>query len=560
MTARPVDILPGDEPASLQARLEMAHANPASGGTNEQSLSDPVSLFLSLEASGRFHRDTGPGRMFHPGCVSLRENVATDSLHIVIQDDHVAAHIDRVSPLALRPARAPRYSVHRAAAHNVAGMGQDLVRAARGRQGDHRSELDCRWVWDRSARLFDPDDLLDPAVSAWSLQLEARVSGVLDESRLRQALAGILPDRPADHEVLEVVDCPDDDCLGRARTDLQATPVATSEWPPMRARLAHHPDGDLLMLNVNHAASDGFGALRILRALARAYAGGAHGERPIEFLAVNDLPVQPASAAVPRWSAWRRSAVERLRDVLARPARLAPDHGHDHAGYGFHLVRLSADETRRVVDPGRPGTSRNILLSALHLAIGEWNLQHGTPGHRIGVLVQVNLRPPHWREDTVANFSVTARVSTSRRHRRNAATALSAITAQTTRNRRTRSGIALLAALDRSGLLALWAKQSLIVLQPLTRNRLIDTAMVTNLGVLDDPPSFGAGAGETLDVWCSAPSRAPLSLCIGAVTVAGSLHLVFRYPHRVLGSDAARRFADGFVRQVLGVAETWPPR
>ncbi len=126
------------------------------------------------------------------------------------------------------------------------------------------------------------------------------------------------------------------------------------------------------------------------------------------------------------------------------------------------------------------------------------------------------------------------------------------------RNKRTRSGIALLAALDRTGLLPLWAKQSLVVLQPLTRNRLIDTAMLTNLGFLDEPPSFGADAGVTTDVWCSAPSRSPLSLCIGAVTVSGRLHLVFRYPHRVLGAEAVRRFADGYVAQVLRVAESGP--
>ena len=211
-----------------------------------------------------------------------------------------------------------------------------------------------------------------------------------------------------------------------------------------------------------------------------------------------------------------------------------------------------------MVDRSRPGRSRNILLAALHLAIGEWNLEHGTPGHRIGVLVQVNLRPPGWHDETIGNFSVTARVSTSRRHRADHATALEAITSQTTRNKRTRSGIALIAGLDRSGLLPLWAKQSRVVLQPLTSNRRIDAAMLSNLGLLDQPPSFGADAGETVDVWFSAPSRAPQSLCIGAVTVSGRLHLVFRYPRRVFGHEAARRFADCYVTQLLGVAGSLP--
>lgn len=420
---------------SLQARLEVAghRWGAGAGATEPPPVSDPAGLLGHLELSGRFHRDTGLGRMFHPGSVSLRENVPTDSLHIVVRQDHVAAHIDRVSPLALPPAGLPRYSVRRAAAHNLAGMAQDLARLVRGRQGDHRSELDCRWVWDGSENIPDPDHLLNPAVSAWSLQLEARVSGTLEESRLGAALAGILGHRAANHQVLRVVDCPGDDDLVLIRAELQAAPVPISEWPPLRACLAHHPGGDVLMLNVNHAASDGFGALRVLRAVSQAYAGQADPDSAIDFLAVSDLPVRPASAPVSRWRAGQRSAVERIRDLIARPARLAPDQGDDDPGYGFHQISLSASDTRRMIDPERPGTSRNILLSALHLAIGEWNLLHGTPGHRIGVLVQVSLRPPHWRQATVGNFSVTARVSTSRRHRRHGASALAAVTAQTDR-------------------------------------------------------------------------------------------------------------------------------
>jgi NRPS condensation-like uncharacterized protein len=138
-------------------------------------------------------------------------------------------------------------------------------------------------------------------------------------------------------------------------------------------------------------------------------------------------------------------------------------------------------------------------------------------------------------------------MSTSRRERTNPTSALKAITDQTARNKRTRTGIALIAALERAGLLALWAKQSIVVLQPLTGNRLVDTTMLCNLGRLDDAPCFGPDAGETLHLWFSTPARSPLSLCIGTVTVAGRLHLTFRYPHRLFGPDAARRFADYYL-------------
>jgi NRPS condensation-like uncharacterized protein len=216
---------------------------------------------------------------------------------------------------------------------------------------------------------------------------------------------------------------------------------------------------------------------------------------------------------------------------------------------------LSVADTRRVANVHRQGTARNVLLAGLHLAIGEWNLAHGTPGRRVGVLVPVDLRPPKWRDELVGNFTVTARVSTSRRHRSGQRAALKAITGQKDTNKRFRTGVALLDALERNGLLPLWAKQSVVVLQPLTRNREVDTALLANIGWLDAPPSFGPEAGDAAELWFSSPARTPQCLCIGAVTVAGRLHLTFRYPHRLFGPDAARRFAESYVDQIVSVAE-----
>jgi hypothetical protein len=71
---------------------------------------------------------------------------------------------------------------------------------------------------------------------------------------------------------------------------------------------------------------------------------------------------------------------------------------------------------------------------------------------------------------------------------------------------------------------------------------------------MDEAPSFGPDAGETLELWFSTPARTPGSLCIGPVTVGGRLHLTFRYPHRLFGPDAARRFADVYVEQLRSVA------
>jgi NRPS condensation-like uncharacterized protein len=492
--------------------------------------------------------------LYHAGQVSLRENVPTDSLHIAVDGNRLAAHVDAVSPLATE-APTSRYSVPRAIAHNLAGATMDAIALVRGRQGDHSCELNCEWIPGEAQAGPVDTDLLDPRDSAWSVQLEARVAGQLSEARLRTALEGVLGSAAAQRDLLDVVACEDDDALDAARARLQTRVVPPSARPPLSAHLARHPAGDVLMLNLNHAAADGFAALRVLFAIAAAYADERAPDDRLDFLAARDLPVRPASPPTPLVVRLGKRAVERVRDALARPVGLAAVQPDDEPGYGFHHVALSAEQTARVVDDEHPGTSRNVLMAALHLAIDEWNEEHGAPGRRIGVLAPANLRPEEWPEDAIGNFSVNARISTDPRERKSAAAALKAVTADTTRNKRTRTGIALIAGLQRSGLAEFWAKQSIVVLQPVTANHRADTALLCNLGSLTEAPAFGPDAGETVQLWFSLPVRSPMSLSIGAVTFDGRLHLTLRHPHALLGADAARRFADGFVRQLPLVAD-----
>jgi hypothetical protein len=536
---------PGAEPATLQSSIEDADSSRAADAGTARAFADPVALLAHLDASGHFHRDGRAGRLYHRGMVSFREDVPTDSLHLVVDENRLAAHVDAISPLAV-DAPTSRYSAGRALAHNVAGMTIDVVGLLRGRQGDHSCVLNCEWIAGESHDAPVTAALLDPAAGAWSVQIEARVAGRLSEARLRAAVRLALGPSRLEHDVLEVVVCDDDDALAGARSRLQSLVVPVTSTPPVRVHLARHPAGDLLMLNLNHAAADGVAALSVLDCIARAYAGDALPGGPLDFLAGRDLPVRPASPSASVAARAGTRALEWLRDVLARTGRLAADEASDRPGYGFHHVALSPQQTAHVVDVDRAGTSRNVVMAALHLAIGDWNREHGAPGRRIGVLVPADLRPPGWRDTAIGNFSVTARVSTNRRERRGAAAALKAITSQTTRNKRTRTGIALIAGLQRAGLTALWAKQSTIVLEPLTGNRLVDTAMLCNLGTLD-APSFGPDAGDALELWFSAPARSPLSLSIGAISVGGRLHLTLRYPLRLFGPDAARRFGDCYL-------------
>jgi NRPS condensation-like uncharacterized protein len=239
---------------------------------------------------------------------------------------------------------------------------------------------------------------------------------------------------------------------------------------------------------------------------------------------------------------------------LAPHAPLAADEPANDPGYGFLYVGLTPEQTHYVEGVERTDAHGNVLLTALHLAIGDWNHRHAMPDRRIGVLVPVNLRPDEWREDTIGNFSVTTRLSTSPRDRASTAAAQKAVTTAAARNKRTRTGIALVAGLERAGMLGLWAKQSRVVLEPLTDHSRVDAAMFCDLERLDEAPSFGPDAGDIVELWFSTPARSPRILSIGAVIAAGRLHLTFRFPYRLLGPEAARRFADCYLGHVWKVA------
>ncbi len=542
------------ETDSLQSRLE--DAADAGGWRTphpEATIADPAALLEQLDVSGHFHRDGRLGRLFHRGQVSLRENVAEGSLHVSVDGNRVTAHVDEVSPLHAKAGHSSGYSIRRALVHNLAGMAQDLVSLLRGRQGDHRCVLNCEWMAHEPQRVL-LDRGRDTTPTGWNVQLEARVSGSLDAARLRAALATALGP-VMERDPLEVVDCEDDDALAAARGRLQAMAVAVEERPPLRVLLARTgAEGDVLMFNVNHAVSDGVGALQILRTVARAYVGEPD-PGALDFLALRDLPVRPVppSTSAVIVQAYER-VLEKLGDLRARPARIAPDGATDELGHGFHMIGLPARDTGDVLHVAHPGNAGDVLMAALHLTIGDWNRRHGERGRSIGVLAPADVRHARWPTGRIGNFSINARVSTSPGERSSPAGALAAVTAQGTRNENSRTGVALIAGLERAGMLALWAKQSSVVLAPLTAHDRVDCAMLADLGPIGDAPSFGADAGDTVELWFSPPARSPRILCVGALVMGGGLQLTFRYPCQMLSAAAVRRFADAYVAQLRAIA------
>ena len=173
----------------------------------------------------------------------------------------------------------------------------------------------------------------------------------------------------------------------------------------------------------------------------------------------------------------------------------------------------------------------------------------------------MNLRPADWDEETIGNFlgqheadDEPPRPPQRRGPRRGRSPA------RRRETRRRGPGSRLIAALRRTRLLPLWAKQSRTVLLPATSNRGVDAAIVCSLGAVDDVLRFGSDAGDVLELWFFTPTKSPLSVCIGAAFLDRRLHLTLRYPLRLFSADAARRFADCYADHLRAVANSRRPR
>src|SRR3712207_335414 len=79
-----------------------------------------------------------------------------------------------------------------------------------------------------------------------------------------------------------------------------------------------------------------------------------------------------------------------------------------------------------------------------------------------------------------------------------------------------------------------------------TSERVIPTAILSNLGRLDEDLDFGCEL-RACEVWFSPPTKMPMGLAIGAVTAGGRLHLVFRYRPLLFGPGDVAAFADCYL-------------
>jgi NRPS condensation-like uncharacterized protein len=415
---------------------------------------------------------------------------------------------------------------------------------------------------------------LDQEREPWGVHLEVRVTGRIDPERLADAIraaamrhplarAQLAPASPSDlayrwqivetldDTPLTVVDCSDDALLADARERLFAVSPAVDVAPPFAVVLAHAPGGDTILLNLHHAAGDGVSAVRLMRSILRAYAGEEDPLPAFDPLAVRDVLALARARSFDERVARRRALALASASRLAPITRVAHDGGDRRPGYGFELLALSLDETAAVfAKRGEHATVNDVLLASLAAAIGRWNGEHGRYAGQIALTMPVNLRPAEWRDEVVGNFASYVSILLGARDHGDLGRAID-VTADRTR-RIKQDGLAglIVELLLGPSLLPVAIKRRLQDVIPLTGNKMVDTASLSNLVVLDGWPVLGEGAGGVDAVWFSPPGRAPLGAALGAATVGGRLHVAMRYPRTQFHRDGARAFA-ALYRDVL---------
>ncbi len=350
-----------------------------------------------------------------------------------------------------------------------------------------------------------------------------------------------------------MVDCPDGAALDRLRAQLYTPRIALDVSPGLRVALARRPGGDLVLLSVSHIVADGVGAVRLMQTITRAYLGQPDPLDPLPLAQARDLGTFLAPNDRSERKARQREVLRRFREALDAPSRIAVVGGTDRDDFGFVFRTLDLGET---TTPGlvqrAPGTTVNgVLLAALHLTVQSWNSQHGVPTGRIGVMMPVNVRPADRLWDVVSNLTSNVTVSTAPNDRVDLATATAAIAEQTYQIRRQDRAYGVHDLLEVIRKAPLPVKRAVPRLLPLIGDRFVDTAMLSNLGRIPEPPTLGGSPDSgPPELWFSPPCDRSCSVAIGVATSGQRLSLVTRYRNDQFDADAAEEFTDLLIAQV----------
>jgi NRPS condensation-like uncharacterized protein len=407
---------------------------------------------------------------------------------------------------------------------------------------------------------------LDREEEPWSVHLELRVEGRVDARRLESAIrraaqrhpiarARLAVSRATDVRyhweiadelgdvALEEVDGEGPDELVGARERLLSRTPSLDRPGPFAVLLVHQPDGDVIVLNLHHAAGDGMSALRLMGSIARAYGAEEDPLPPVDPLAVRDVATMAGAGSIRERLTRGRAALDYLARGVSTPSRITPQGESGRPGYGFELVEFAPEEVEQLQALRRgEATVNDVLLGGLALTVRCWNEHHDAPSaEAVYLMMPINLRPAEWRYEIVGNFASYVSVRVGVADLRTLEAAIGAAAAGTRRIKD--GGVAglIVDLFTAPTLLPSALKRRMQDLIPLTGNLVVDTAVLSNLGRIADVPQLG-DAGAVREVWFSPPGRMPLGASLGAVTLNGRLFVTLRYRHALFDAAAAAQF------------------
>lgn len=413
---------------------------------------------------------------------------------------------------------------------------------------------------------------LESAEEPMGIQLDLRFSGKLDEQKVEEAAYAAMRRHPlasvrqhplqpggrlyewelvqrADEDPVLLVECGDDEAVNAARNAFYTRRLLLENAPPFRILIARHPDGDWLFLKMSQVVTDAAGAYRFLLSMMRIHAG-VDDTLPadIDVVKARHLGQEFGARSMPD----RLRRARRLLGYLVRsvqlPARIAPHFAEDKSGISFVSHTFSAAETDALEKLRLGGATLNDVLVALaHLAIDRWNRQRDAAAGRITLMNVMNFRPIGWRQEGVGNFSLWVNVATQASHRRSYENTLAVVTGQSQKYKSEEAAGLLVDLLGLVQLLPGAARKSLANLMPLTGNFVVDTAVLCNLGRVADLPDPAGRAGRITAIRFSPPTRIPMGVAFGVVTLRGELTLTFRYRRAQFDRFAAEAFRANFL-------------
>jgi NRPS condensation-like uncharacterized protein len=352
-------------------------------------------------------------------------------------------------------------------------------------------------------------------------------------------IADELPDVP-----LASVDCADPDELERARQGLLGHGPPLERQGPFELVHARGPDGDSLILNLHHAAGDGMGALRLMASILRELAGDDDPVADVDPLEARDPADLVGAKSVGDRLTRVKALVEHMTRFASPPMRIAPRGGTGEPGYGFELLAFDGGAMEAIKARKQDGATVNdVLLGALGVTARRWNEQHDAGTGRAALMMPVNLRPPDWRNDVIANFASYVSVHLAEEELETLPRAIAAASERTDQIKDDQIAGLIVDLLAFPSVLPTAIKQRLEQLIPLTGNVVVDTAVLSNLGKLDALPGVKR-------VWFSPPGRMPLGASLGVATAGDDMFVTLRYRHALWDAAAAAEFG-ALYREVL---------